>query len=61
MAVSKGTVSKWANAGKLSDNGKKGKGRKVSKVSVLLVKQEREEQALLQDVKELRQDAVRLG
>lgn len=59
LGVSKSTVSRWAKKGKLSDNGQKGRKRKVSKTSVLLVKQGREDEDLIHDVEELRADARR--
>jgi excisionase family DNA binding protein len=57
LAVGKGTVSKWAAAGRMTDNGLKGQKRKLLKSSVLLVKQEMEDEEIKKDVKELRKDA----
>lgn len=61
LGVTKATVSKWARQRRFADNGLSGQRRRVSRSSVLLVKQQMEEDVLLQDVEELRQDARRLG
>lgn len=60
LAVGKGTVSKWAAAGRMADNGMKGQKRKLLKSSVLLVKQELEDEEIKKDAKELRKDAALL-
>ncbi len=54
--VHKGTVSKWADAGQIEHNGVKGRGRKVSKASVLMMKHEREEKQAQGDYEEYRRD-----
>ena len=38
LNISKPTITRWANNGKLKDNGKKGHGRLISKQSVLDIK-----------------------
>lgn len=60
IGVTKGTISKWANEGKLRDNGMKRKKRSLLKTSVLLLKQDIEDQAIRKDIKELREDARKL-
>ena len=57
LAVCKGTVSKWTKEGKFKDNAMKGQKRRLSKLSVLLMKQKREENILRNDLKELKEDA----
>jgi excisionase family DNA binding protein len=47
-----GTVSRWATAGKLKSNKKKGKDRRILKSSVLLLKNKRECEDVLQDAAE---------
>ena len=54
--VHKGTVSKWADDGQIEHNGVKGRGRKVSKASVLMMKHEREEKQAQGDYEEYRRD-----
>ena len=44
LGISKSTVSKWANKGRFADNGIKGQKKRLSKASVLLVKQEIEDE-----------------
>ena len=56
LGVCTGTVSRWADKGKLRDNKKKGKGRQVTKSSVLLLKQNREDQDRRKDGEEVLQD-----
>lgn len=60
LAVSKGTVSKWAKAGRLEDNGLKGQKRRLLKTSVLVVKQAEEDALLREDMRELKDDAKRI-
>jgi len=57
LAVGKGTVSKWARLNRFIDNGLKGQRRRLSKLSVLMVKQEIEDKETLKDVKDIRMDA----
>jgi excisionase family DNA binding protein len=57
LGVSKPTLTRWADDGKIQCNGKKGRLRKLNKVSVLLAKQAVEDEAVRQDIRELRQDA----
>lgn len=61
LGVTKATISKWANQNRFVDNGLANQRRRLSRGSVLLVKQQMEEEDLLKDVEELRQDARRLG
>jgi len=56
LGVSKGTVSRWTNEGKIKDNGVKGQGRKVSKASVLIMKLEREEKQARGDYEDYKRD-----
>jgi hypothetical protein len=60
LAVSKPTLTRWLNAGKLTCNGQPGRRRKLNKVSVLLQKQTREDTEILTDAKDLRHDGRRL-
>ncbi len=60
LAVTKGTVSKWAAEGKFQDNGRTGQKRRLLTISVLMVKQKIEDQAIKGDIKELREDARKL-
>jgi excisionase family DNA binding protein len=61
LAVSKPTLTRWADDGKIQSNGQKGRLRKLNKVSVLLQKQAMEDQAIRQDIKDLREDAKKFG
>jgi hypothetical protein len=61
LGVTKGTVSKWAQKGRFADNGLTGPKKMLSKVSVLLVKQELEEKELRQDILDLREDGRRIS
>jgi hypothetical protein len=56
LHVDKGTVSRWADEGKIQDNGQKRKARRVSKISVLLLKDKREREDSLKDAAEVLQD-----
>lgn len=56
FGVTKGTISRWANKGKIRDNGKKEKERRVSKLSVLSLKHKREREDVLKDAAEDLQD-----
>ena len=58
LGVTKGTVSRWTAQGKLQDNGQSGQGRKVSKTSVLMLKDQRQQQELAEDAADIRRDAV---
>jgi len=60
LAVSKGTVSKWADKGIFDDNGKIGQTRRLLKSSVLVFKQGREDKDLERDAADLRRDAANL-
>jgi hypothetical protein len=57
LAKDKGTISRWADDGKIRDNGKKGQKRKVSKASVLILKHEKEEKEQLADFEDFKRDA----
>jgi len=59
LGVCKGTVSRWANQGRLKDNKMNGQKRKVSKIGVLFLKQQREDMDLVKDSKELRADSMK--
>jgi len=56
LGVAKGTISRWANKGKIRDNGKKERERRVSKLSVLSLKHKREREDVLKDAAEDLQD-----
>jgi hypothetical protein len=56
LGVRKSTVSKWVKKGRLTDNGKKGRKKRLSKTCVLLVKQEIDDEYLKNDADELRRD-----
>jgi excisionase family DNA binding protein len=56
LGVDKGTVSRWADEGKIQDNKQKGRRRRVSRISVLLLKDKREREDLLRDAAEDLQD-----
>ena len=60
LAVSKGTVSRWAGQGRLTDNGKRGQGRKLSKASVLILKAKREQKDMVGYAADIQRDAARL-
>jgi len=60
LAVSTGTVSRWAGLGKITDNGKRGQGRKLSKASVLMLKAKREQEDMVGYAADIQQDAARL-
>ena len=60
LGVSKGTISNWARKGRLRDNGGWGQQRRVLKADVLLIWQRQEDEALLNDVREIREDAARI-
>ena len=57
LAINPGVISRWANEGKIKDNGKTRRARRVLTSSVLLMKQKKENAELLEDVKELRKDS----
>lgn len=56
LSVNTGTVTRWANKGRIKDNEKKVRKRRVLKSSVLFLKQSREDSEVLKDAKELRKD-----
>ena len=56
LSVDKGTISRWADVGIIKDNGKKGRGRKINKVSVLLLKDKRETEDLVKDAADVLRD-----
>ena len=56
VGVAKGMISRWADKGKICDNGKKKKERRVSKLSVLSLKHKREHEEVLMDAAEDLQD-----
>lgn len=57
LGVNKGTVSRYADAGTILDNGQQGKERRVWKSSVLLWKQREEDEQVLRDARDLKNDA----
>jgi len=59
LSVNKGTVSKWAKQNRFVDNGLNGQRRRLSTLSVLVVKQSLEERDIQKDIKDLRMDARR--
>jgi excisionase family DNA binding protein len=61
LLVSKATLCRWVKEGKLIGNGKQGRQIRLSKTSVLLSKQDMEDQQLKQDVQDLRKDARKTG
>lgn len=61
IGVSKGTISKWAAEGRFKDNGRTGQKRRLLKSSVLVIKQEIEDNDLKKDIRDLRHDARKLG
>ncbi len=58
LGVTKGTVSRWTGQDKLRDNGKTGQNRKVSKTSVLMLKEQRQQQELAEDAADIRRDSA---
>ena len=60
LGIKKSTVSKWVKKGRLTDNGEKGRKKRLSKNCVLLVKQEIDDEYLKNDAAELRNDARRI-
>lgn len=61
LVVSKATICRWVKERKLVGNGKHGRQIRLSKTSVLLAKQDMEDQQLRQDVQDLRKDARMTG
>ncbi|MFX1562891.1 MAG: pentapeptide repeat-containing protein [Promethearchaeota archaeon] len=57
LAVNPGVISRWADEGRIKDNGKNRRDRRVLKTSVLLIKQNKEDAELLKDAKDLRKDS----
>ena len=49
LRVNTGVISRWATEGRLQDNGKKNRERRVSEASVLKLRHQREEEDRLQD------------
>jgi excisionase family DNA binding protein len=60
LGVRKSTVSKWVKKGRLTDNGEKGRKKRLSKTCVLLAKQEIDDEYLKNDADELRRDTGRI-
>lgn len=60
LEVSKSTISKWTKEGKIKHNSMRGHRRRLSRLSILLVKQEREDSFLRGDLKDLKEDAKRI-
>lgn len=60
LGVNKGTASRYADSGAIRDNGVKGQNRRVWKSSVLFFRQEREDERLRKDTRELRRDSKRI-
>ncbi len=56
----RGTISHWAETGKIRDNGKKGHLRRVLKTDILLVKQTTEEADSQRDWQDLQDDSRRI-
>lgn len=56
LGVNKGNASRWANEDKIKDNGKRGRERRISKVSVLLLKDKREREDLVKDAADILRD-----
>ena len=61
LGVDKGTVSRYADSDQITDNGVKGQNRRVWKSSVLFFRQQREDEQLRKDVRELRRDTKRIS
>jgi len=57
LVVHRGTVWRWANEERIRDNGKARSQRRVSKASVLLLKEKLEEETLRGDIEDIRTDA----
>ncbi|MCK5565631.1 MAG: hypothetical protein KAJ07_10335 [Planctomycetes bacterium] len=57
LGKNKGTIKRWADSGKIIDNGETGQERMVSKASVLILKHEVEQKKRLADVDDLKRDA----
>jgi len=60
LSVNKGTVSRFVTEGKIKHNGESGKKRRVSKLSVLVLKDEREREQVRKDFDEYREDMKRI-
>jgi hypothetical protein len=60
LAVSKPTLTRWVTGGKLVCNSQTGRGRKLSKMSVLFHKQAIEDMDRMNDAKDLRREENRL-
>lgn len=56
----RGTISRWADKGKIRHNEEKNKKRRVLKSSILLKRDEKEQKELLRDAKELKEDSKKL-
>jgi len=56
LSVSRGTVTRWADEGKIEDNGERGRKRKVLTSSVLRLKYKREHEDVLKDAADDLQD-----
>jgi hypothetical protein len=59
LGIHRSTVSKWANKGRFSDNGIKGQKKRLSKASVLLVKQDIDDEYLKNDDEDVCDDRRR--
>lgn len=55
-----GTISHWADIGKVRDNGKKKYQRRILKADVLLIKQATEEADARRDLQDLQNDSRRI-
>lgn len=60
LNVDKGTISRLATEGKIKHNGETGNKRRISKLSILLLKDDREVELLMKDVDDLRKDIGRI-
>lgn len=60
LEVSKSTISKWTKEGRITHNAMGGHRRRLSRLSILLLKQEREDEYLVRDVKDLKEDVKKM-
>lgn len=56
LGVDKGTASRLVTEGRIKHNGETGKKKRVSKISVLLLKEQRERERVMRDFAEYRKD-----
>jgi len=61
LDVSKPTISRWVDDGRLQSNGETGRDKRISKFSALLLKEAIKNKNVLKDAKELNADANKLG